>query len=135
MRLNSEGYRVITAESGKEGLRILGRENINLVISDLRMDEMDGIQLFSEIQKIQPGMPVIILTAHGSIPDAVAATQLGACSFLTKLIDRDALYHAINCALAQSAPAVDDVWRETICGSQKPFRNELPKKNTANHQR
>ena len=52
---------------------------VDLVISDLRMDEMDGLQLFSEIQKGHPGMPVIILTAHGSIPDAVAATQQG-CS-------------------------------------------------------
>ena len=75
----SEGYSVVTAESGLEGLKILSREKIDLVISDLRMDEMDGLQLFAEIQKQQPGMPVIILTAHGSIPDAVAATQQG-CS-------------------------------------------------------
>jgi two-component system response regulator GlrR len=52
---------------------------VDLVISDLRMDEMDGLQLFSEIQKGQPGMPVIILTAHGSIPDAVARPSR-ACS-------------------------------------------------------
>lgn len=77
LRLTSEGYSVITAESGAEGLRVLNREKVDLVISDLRMDEMDGMQLFAEIQKVQPGMPVIILTAHGSIPDAVAATQQG----------------------------------------------------------
>ena len=75
LRLTSEGYSVVTAESGVEGLRVLNREKVDLVISDLRMDEMDGMQLFAEIQKVQPGMPVIILTAHGSIPDAVAATQ------------------------------------------------------------
>ena len=75
LRLTSEGYSVVTAESGAEGLRVLNREKVDLVISDLRMDEMDGMQLFAEIQKVQPGMPVIILTAHGSIPDAVAATQ------------------------------------------------------------
>ncbi|CCJ99180.1 Putative sensory histidine kinase YfhA [Cronobacter malonaticus 507] len=67
LRLTSEGFTVETAESGHEGLRILAREKIDLVISDLRMDEMDGMQLFAEIQKLQPGMPVIILTAHGSI--------------------------------------------------------------------
>lgn len=77
LRLTSEGYSVVTAESGAEGLRVLNREKVDLVISDLRMDEMDGMQLFAEIQKVQPGMPVIILTAHGSIPDAVAATQQG----------------------------------------------------------
>lgn len=114
MRLTSEGYSVVTAESGQEGLRVLHREKVDLVISDLRMDEMDGMQLFTEIQKVQPGMPVIILTAHGSIPDAVAATQKGVFSFLTKPIDRDALYKAIDEALEQSAPATDDSWRKSI---------------------
>ncbi|ECB4071523.1 two-component system response regulator GlrR [Salmonella enterica subsp. enterica serovar Napoli] len=114
MRLISEGYSVVTAESGQEGLRVLHREKVDLIISDLRMDEMDGMQLFTEIQKVQPGMPVIILTAHGSIPDAVAATQKGVFSFLTKPIDRDALYKAIDEALEQSAPATDDSWRNAI---------------------
>ncbi|CBA32898.1 Uncharacterized protein yfhA [Cronobacter turicensis z3032] len=112
--MTSEGFTVETAESGHEGLRILGREKIDLVISDLRMDEMDGMQLFAEIQKLQPGMPVIILTAHGSIPDAVAATQQGVFSFLTKPVDKDALYKAIDDALAHAAPAGDEQWRETI---------------------
>lgn len=105
---------MVTAESGVEGLRVLNREKVDLVISDLRMDEMDGMQLFAEIQKVQPGMPVIILTAHGSIPDAVAATQQGVFSFLTKPVDKDALYQAIDDALEQSAPATDERWREAI---------------------
>ncbi|WP_137650937.1 two-component system response regulator GlrR [Escherichia albertii] len=114
LRLISEGYSVVTAESGAEGLRVLNREKVDLVISDLRMDEMDGMQLFAEIQKVQPGMPVIILTAHGSIPDAVAATQQGVFSFLTKPVDKDALYQVIDDALEQSAPATDERWREAI---------------------
>ncbi len=114
MRLVSEGYSVVTAESGQEGLKVLSREKIDLVISDLRMDEMDGLQLFTEIQKQQPGMPVIILTAHGSIPDAVAATQQGVFSFLTKPVDKDALYKAIDSALEHAAPSGDDARRESI---------------------
>lgn len=114
MRLTSEGFHLTTAESGHEALRLLAREQIDLVISDLRMDEMDGMALFAEIQKHQPGMPVIILTAHGSIPDAVAATQQGVFSFLTKPVDRDALYKAIDEALSLSAPAGDDGWRDDI---------------------
>ncbi|HBV9972715.1 TPA: two-component system response regulator GlrR [Klebsiella pneumoniae] len=114
MRLVSEGYSVVTAESGPEALRVLGREKVDLVISDLRMDEMDGLQLFSEIQKGPPGMPVIILTAHGSIPDAVAATQQGVFSFLTKPVDKDALYKAIDEALEQRSPATDEAWRQAI---------------------
>ncbi|HHE4708724.1 TPA: two-component system response regulator GlrR [Klebsiella pneumoniae] len=114
MRLVSEGYSVVTAESGPEALRVLGREKVDLVISDLRMDEMDGLQLFSEIQKGHPGMLVIILTAHGSIPDAVAATQQGVFSFLTKPVDKDALYKAIDEALEQRSPATDEAWRQAI---------------------
>ncbi|EYU15766.1 two-component system response regulator GlrR [Photorhabdus aegyptia] len=114
MRLTSEGFRVTTAESGGEALKLLTKEKIDLVISDLRMDEMDGMALFAEIQKQQPGMPVIILTAHGSIPEAVAATQQGVFSFLTKPVDRDALYKAIDGALALTTPASDERWREQI---------------------
>jgi len=114
MRLRSEGYQITTAASGPEALRLLQKEKIELVISDLRMDEMDGLALFGEIQKRHTGLPVIILTAHGSIPDAVSATQQGVFSFLTKPVDKDALYKAIDEALAQQAPVSDDRWREAI---------------------
>lgn len=114
MRLGSEGFSVSTAESGPEALRTLQNERIDLVISDLRMDEMNGLALFAEVQKSHPGMPVIILTAHVSIPEAVSATQQGVFSFLTKPVDRDALYSAIDQALAHRAPASDDAWRESI---------------------
>ena len=124
MRLASEGYQVSTAENGQEGLRVLSREKIDLVISDLRMDEMDGLQLFSEIQKRSPGMPVIILTAHGSIPDAVSATRQGVFSFLTKPVDREALYKAIDEALSQSGSAVDEAWRENIV-TRSPLMQRL----------
>ncbi|PWW09389.1 two-component system response regulator GlrR [Mangrovibacter plantisponsor] len=124
MRLASEGYQVSTAESGLEGLRVLSREKIDLVISDLRMDEMDGLQLFSEIQKRSPGLPVIILTAHGSIPDAVSATRQGVFSFLTKPVDREALYKAIDEALSQSGSAVDEAWRENIV-TRSPLMQRL----------
>lgn len=124
MRLVSEGYSVLTAESGPEALRTLDRDKVDLVVSDLRMDEMDGLQLFSEIQKVQPGMPVIILTAHGSIPDAVAATQQGVFSFLTKPVDKDALYKAIDDALEQSAPTTDERWRQAIV-TRSPLMERL----------
>ncbi|BAE75052.1 Transcriptional regulatory protein QseF [Sodalis glossinidius str. 'morsitans'] len=113
MRLTSEGFTVTTAENGQEALRLLQRGKIDLVISDLRMDEMDGIALFKAIQQ-QPGLPVIILTAHGSIPDAVSATQEGVFSFLTKPVDRDALYCAIDGALALTRLAGDERWWDAI---------------------
>ncbi|GAB7208582.1 two-component system response regulator GlrR [Dickeya oryzae] len=124
MRLTSEGFTVITATSGQEALRLLLREKIDLVISDLRMDEMDGLALFAEIQKSQPGMPVIILTAHGSIPEAVAATQQGVFSFLTKPVDRDALYKAIDDALKLSPPTSDESWRAAVV-TRSPIMQRL----------
>ncbi|WP_422666889.1 two-component system response regulator GlrR [Billgrantia endophytica] len=116
MRLESRGFRVTTAESGSEALRCLSAERPDLVLSDLRMDEMDGLALFQAIQRQVPGLPVIILTAHGSIPDAVNATQQGVFSFLTKPVDRDELFQSIDEALSQ-APAGgegDDAWRAEI---------------------
>ena len=124
MRLSSEGFQVVTAASGAEALRQLQKEPADVVISDLRMDEMDGLALFGEIQRRHAGLPVIILTAHGSIPDAVSATQQGVFSFLTKPVDRDALYKAIDEALALRAPVSDDRWREAIV-TRNPLRQRL----------
>lgn len=116
MRLESRGFRVTTAASGKEALTRLEAERPDLVLSDMRMDEMDGLALFREIQRRIPGLPVIILTAHGSIPDAVGATREGVFGFLTKPVDRDELFATIEEALAQSTGSSDDdaSWRSAI---------------------
>lgn len=124
MRLTSEGFQVTTATSGPDALRQLNKEKVDLVISDLCMDEMDGLALFGEIQKLHPGLPVIILTAHGSIPEAVSATRQGVFSFLTKPVDRDALYKAIDEAMAHSAPSSNDAWREAIV-TRSPLMQRL----------
>lgn len=115
IRLTSEGFFVTTADNGPDALKLLQKENIDLVISDLKMDEMDGLTLFNEIQKQHTGLPVIILTAHGSIPEAVSATQQGVFGFLTKPVDKDALYKAIEEALSlSSAGNVDANWASEI---------------------
>ncbi|MFQ3786519.1 two-component system response regulator GlrR [Halomonas sp. A29] len=117
MRLESRGYRVTTAESGPEALRKLEAERPDIVLSDLRMDEMDGMALFQAIQREVPGLPVIILTAHGSIPDAVNATQQGVFSFLTKPVDRDELFSAIDEALTHmptGSNSDSEAWRASI---------------------
>lgn len=124
MRLSSEGFNVATASSGPDALRILAHKPIDLVISDLRMDEMDGMALFAGIQKQQPGMPVIILTAHGSIPDAVAATRQGVFGFLTKPVDRDALYQAIDQALATKSSGGAALWKDKIV-TRSPLMHRL----------
>ncbi|SFU57841.1 two component, sigma54 specific, transcriptional regulator, Fis family [Halomonas korlensis] len=117
MRLESRGYRVTTAESGRQALKILDIDRPELVLTDLRMDEMDGLALFREVQRQAPGLPVILLTAHGSIPDAVSATRQGVFGFLTKPVDRDELFAAIDEALDQAPGATaegDDAWRAAI---------------------
>ncbi|MGA7978743.1 MAG: sigma 54-interacting transcriptional regulator [Chromatiaceae bacterium] len=121
MRLRGAGFDVATAKSGEEALgRLLARQP-DVVISDLRMDGMDGMALFSSIHDRHPSLPVIILTAHGNIPDAVDATRKGVFGYLTKPFDSGALLECVNDALQHSSStgisgAVDkeDAWRQEI---------------------
>jgi|TARA_B100000745_G_scaffold107533_1_gene68847 two-component system response regulator GlrR len=102
MRLSSEGYDVKTESSPEKALMAVAAEQPDLVITDLRMDEMDGMELHQRIQQQFPGLPTLMITAHGSIPDAVAATQQGFVGFITKPIDKQELKEAIEKALEQS---------------------------------
>jgi two-component system response regulator GlrR len=84
----------------------------DLVISDLRMDELDGIGLLKELQSRWPGLKVILLTAHGTIPDAVQATQMGAFGFLTKPVEKQELLDQVQKALKISGFVdTDQDWR------------------------
>jgi len=118
LRLEAEGFEVLTAASGAEALQRLRSHSVQLMISDLRMEGMDGIELFEHVQHYYPGLPVIIITAQGSIPDAVAATQKGVFGFLTKPVNREQLLNQITKALSLSVsnqPARgNDLWREPI---------------------
>ena len=114
LRLKSEGFAVTTAGSGAEALTWLEQERPDLVLSDLRMDGMDGLALFDRIQRVHVGLPVIIMTAHGSITDAITATRSGVFGFLTKPIDKEELRKTINGALAVSLPAVVDHWQQKV---------------------
>ena len=87
LRLENNGYEVTTALSGEEALAKLPVINPNVVLTDLRMQGIDGMALFEAIRERNKAIPVIIITAHGSIPEAVEATKKGVFSFLTKPID------------------------------------------------
>ena len=91
IRLRAENYVVEAVESAMAALAVLGRFQPDLVITDLRMDKMDGIGLLQELQQRAPGLNVLIMTAHGTIPDAVEATKSGAFGFLTKPIEKEEL--------------------------------------------
>ena len=115
IRLRAENYEVEAVESGAQALAAASRFRPDLVVTDLRMDEMDGIGLLKELQNRYPGLKVIILTAHGTIPDAVQATQMGAFGFLTKPVDKQELLDQVQKALRISgfSEAAED-WRSEI---------------------
>ena len=99
IRLAAAGYQVESAENAKVALGILKTYHPQLVISDLRMEGMDGMALFEQIRIQHPSMPVIIMTAHGTIPDAINATKQGVFSFLTKPFESQQLLSTVKQAL------------------------------------
>src|SRR5258706_8446147 len=120
LRLASVGYRVRTADSGEAALGALAVERPGVVITDLRMPGIDGLQLFEAIHREHPALPVIILTAHGTIPDAVAATQRGVFGYLTKPFDAKELLTQVEKAFALGGRAATETpggegdWRREI---------------------
>jgi two-component system, NtrC family, response regulator GlrR len=118
VRLSVAGYDVAQAASGEEAIERFRSGRPQAVITDLRMSGMDGHALFQRLHEEAPTVPVIILTAHGTIPDAVAATQRGVFSFLTKPFDGRELLDRVAAAVALSPPmtaaAEDGHWRSAI---------------------
>ena len=132
LRLSAAGYRVVTAASGDAALKEIAKLKPKLVITDLRMDGMDGMDLYEEIHEIDPALPVIMLTAHGSIPDAVAATKRGVFGFLSKPFDSKTLLDEVEkgLRLSGSPPSVDETdrrdssWRSEIV-TRSPIMEDL----------
>jgi two-component system response regulator GlrR len=125
IRLQSAGYDVDTAESAQAALVRVEQAPPEVVITDLRMEGMDGLGLLRELQQRQPGLPVLLLTAHGTIPEAVDATRNGAVAFLTKPVDRDELLRELEQALNVSAQAsIPEDWRADII-TRNPRMEEL----------
>ncbi|MFZ3285501.1 MAG: sigma 54-interacting transcriptional regulator [Telluria sp.] len=117
LRLSASGYRVSAVGSAEAALARLSIDLPRLVISDVRLPGRDGLALFQEIRSLHPALPVILLTAHGTIPDAVEATSLGASAYLTKPFDAKVLLDRIAQALELTAPASadsDDSWRADL---------------------
>lgn len=115
IRLKSEGFEVASCESAQQAYTSIPRFQPDVVVTDLRMADVDGIGLLRELQKRYPALPVILLTAHGTIPDAVEATKSGAFAFLTKPVDKDQLLEQLDKALKVSGFAkAHERWREGI---------------------
>ena len=99
MRLTAAGYAVTAVESGEAALASFAVSRPHAIVTDLRMRGMDGMALFDAIHRQAPSLPVVILTAHGTIPEAVAATRRGVFSFHTKPFDSKVLTDTVADAL------------------------------------
>ena len=97
--LSNKGYRVLLANNGNEALNIFKSEDVDIVITDLQMEKVDGLELLEEIKRLKSNALVIMITAHGSIETAVKAMKLGAYDYITKRFSRDELQIIIEKAL------------------------------------
>ncbi|MDH3326876.1 MAG: sigma 54-interacting transcriptional regulator [Gammaproteobacteria bacterium] len=121
MRLEASGYHVVAVDGAEKAIVQVSLCKPSVVVTDLRMGEMDGMALFHSLQKINSALPVIIMTAHGTIPEAVEATKQGVFSFVTKPFDsKQLLIHIEKAALmnsaqpSENAPLGDNTWRKEI---------------------
>ncbi|MCB4358341.1 sigma 54-interacting transcriptional regulator [Quatrionicoccus australiensis] len=117
MRLLARGFRITAAGSAEEALAHIAVDPPRVVVSDVRLPGRDGLALFEEIRTTRPTLPVILLTAHGSIPDAVDATSRGVFGYLTKPFDSQVLLEKIDQALQLSAPELPVSASGTAAGS------------------
>ncbi|MGD8763612.1 MAG: response regulator, partial [Desulfobacteraceae bacterium] len=98
--LEEEGFEVLTALSGQEALDIRKTSDVDLVLTDMKMPVMDGIELLEHIKAIDPDLPVVMMTAHGTVDKAVEAMQKGAYSYILKPFDNERLIIYVKKAIS-----------------------------------
>ncbi|MCB1889554.1 MAG: sigma 54-interacting transcriptional regulator [Rhodocyclaceae bacterium] len=130
MRLSASGYQVTTAASAAAAEAQLANVRPDVVVSDVRLPDRDGLSLFSDIRRHHPSLPVIMLTAHGTIPDAVEAIGKGVFAYLTKPFDsqvlREKIEHALSLAPRVEEPrGGDERWRAEIVSRSNEMRELL----------
>ncbi len=132
MRLSAAGYEPAVADSGERALGLFAGVKPDLVITDLRMGGMDGMALYDHLHARSPALPVIVLTAHGTIPDAVDAAQRGVHSYVTKPFEGKELLERIEQALQihgasrnSTDPDAEDDWRGEIVSRSQAMEEAL----------
>ena len=98
--LDEEGFEILTAQSGQEALEIHKTSDLDLVLTDMKMPEMDGIELLENIKALDPDLPVVMMTAHGTVDKAVEAMQKGAYTYILKPFDNERLTIYVNKAIS-----------------------------------
>jgi len=106
--LNKEGYNTLSAAEGKEALGILREKDVNLILTDLKMPAMDGLELLTACKMIKPNVVVILISAYGTIEKAISAIKDGAYDFIVKPFKRSALIEVVNRAIAAQTLNVQD---------------------------
>ncbi len=125
--LEEEGYETLTANSGHEALEILKNSDVDLVLTDMKMPVMDGVQLLEQIKIRDPELPVIMMTAHGTVERAVEAMQKGAYNYILKPFDNERLNIYVRKALEMFRMVKDNRHlRQTIVSKYK-FGNIIGK--------
>ncbi len=125
--MEEEGFEPLMANSGEEALTILKHSDVDLVLTDMKMPSMDGIELLENVKKKDPELPVIMMTAHGTVEKAVEAMQKGAYSYIMKPFDNDSLILYVNKAIAMYRVIKENRrLRETV-KSQYSFGNIIGK--------
>jgi two-component system NtrC family response regulator len=98
--LEDEGFEVLTALGGREALEVHKTSDLDLILTDMKMPEMDGIQLLERIKSIDPDLPIIMMTAHGTVDKAVEAMQKGAYTYVLKPFDNERLIIYVKKAIS-----------------------------------
>ncbi len=101
MSLRSDGYEVVSAFSGEEGLEVFKKSSPDIVVTDIKMPGMDGLELLKQIKEIDPDREVIIVTGHGDVDSTITALQYGASDFINKPVRDEALAIALERAQNQ----------------------------------
>ncbi len=118
-----EGYGVRSVTNGEEAMRQFGKQSFDLVITDLRMDGMNGIDLLKSMRKEHVQIPIIIMTAFGTIDSAVEAMRLGATDYVAKPFEYDEIVHRANRAIEKSAIERD---MDAMLRSRSAVKDEFP---------
>ncbi len=111
-QLSRDGYDVLLAEDGEQGLALLRENHIDLVVTDLKMPKVDGMTLLREALRESPDLPIVMITAHGTVDTAVEALKLGAFDYLTKPFDKDEVRQIVGKALKTRQLAQEEATRE-----------------------
>jgi two-component system, NtrC family, response regulator len=122
-----EGYQVFEAANGKAGLRLLEKENIQLVISDVKLPDINGIDLTAQIKKLSPLTEIVVLTAYGTISDGVTAMKNGAFDYITKGNDNDRIIPLVSRAVEKAYLQQRVSRLEQQVGQKYSFQNIIGK--------